>query len=251
MDPFSQSGFALRTDWGVSGARCATGDLAVVVDVLSFSTSVTIAVERGTVVYPFRWGRDAAADFAREHDAVLAVGRAEAVRDGVALPSLSPYSLLRAEPVPRLVLPSPNGSTVTEELRERGVQVVLGCLRNAAAVADHVEAAVSRGEVVTLIACGERWDDDSLRPALEDLLGVGAVLAALRDRGLGAEMSPESLAAAATFSALEPDLGRCLRDCGSGRELVGRGFGEDVDAALDRDVTATVPVLVDGAFVPG
>ena len=48
--------------------------------------------------------------------------------------------------------------------------MIAGGLRNAAAVA---AAAARAGDVVGVIAAGERWPDGSLRPAIEDLLGAG------------------------------------------------------------------------------
>jgi 2-phosphosulfolactate phosphatase len=40
-DPFGQGGYAVRMDWGRVGARECRADVNVVVDVLSFSTTVT------------------------------------------------------------------------------------------------------------------------------------------------------------------------------------------------------------------
>lgn len=247
--PFSQDGYALRFDWGVSGAERSHADLAVVVDVLSFSTAVSIAIDRGMVVYPYRWADESAAAFAREHDAVLAVGRLEALRSGRRTPSLSPAALLTCAPVPRLVLPSPNGSTIAEALRVRETNVAIGCLRNASATAHRVQNALQAGQAVTFIAAGERWaGDNTLRPCLEDHLGAGAALATLAEAGLADRMSPEARAAALLYSAHAPALGQTIRDCVSGKELHARGFDSDVAVAVELNASPHVPILIDGAF---
>jgi 2-phosphosulfolactate phosphatase len=98
---------------------------------------------------------------------------------------------------------------------------------------------------VTVIACGERWPDGSLRPALEDLLGAGAILAGARG---GA--SPEARAAVAAFRAAEADLPEILRQCASGRELRDKGREADVAYAARLNVSTVVPVLTDGVFGP-
>ncbi|MEV0095209.1 hypothetical protein [Streptomyces sp. NPDC050738] len=86
--------------------------------------------------------------------------------------SLSPAALRRAPFVPRLVLPSPNGSAIAAAAGESAV--LAGSLRNASAVgrwlADRGYGTLDRP--VAVIASGERWPDGSLRPALEDLLGA-------------------------------------------------------------------------------
>src|SRR3954468_15826736 len=81
-----QRGYAVRFDWGPTGAAAvAEGvDLAVVVDVLSFTTTLTVAVERGITVLPYPWRDHGAAAYAAERDAVLAVGRFEAREAGPA-----------------------------------------------------------------------------------------------------------------------------------------------------------------------
>jgi len=245
----------VRFDWGPVGATAVGAEVSVVVDVLSFTTSVTVAVERGMRVYPFGWKDARAEDYAANHDAVLAVGRLEANKPGaVPAPSLSPAQLTSCPVVPRLVLPSPNGSSITTVLQDSGSTIVAGCLRNARAVAAWLAPQVVAGRSVAVIAAGERWEqDDSLRPAIEDHLGAGAILAALTELGHDDVLSPEARSAADLFVAVA-DAGRLdafMHDCVGGRELVAKGFAAaDVDVAAQVDASTTVPVLVDGAFAP-
>jgi 2-phosphosulfolactate phosphatase len=224
------------------------------VDVLSFSTSVTVAAEAGTRVYPW-WGsrHEDAAGFAREHGAQLAGGR----RCGAPW-SLSPVALRRAPFTPRLVLPSPNGSAICAAVSGSGATVIAGCLRNAAAVGRFLREREAPGPV-TVIAAGERWPDGSLRPALEDLLGAGAVLAgALSPAELSpgelspgalspGALSPEAEAARACYGATA-DLAAAVAGSASGRELTEGGFGGDVAIAVEIDSCDLVPILADGAF---
>ncbi|AJF68219.1 2-phosphosulfolactate phosphatase [Streptomyces vietnamensis] len=232
--------------WGPVEARALAPAAAcvVVVDVLSFTTAVGVAVEGGTAVLPYRWRDATAAAYAREKDAVLAVGRSEATP---AHPwTLSPAALRAAPRPPRLVLPSPNGSTIAAEAASGGARVVAASLRNHSAVARRL---ADRGygtadRPLAVIASGERWPDGSLRPALEDLLGAGAVLSAfVRTHTL----TPEATAAATLWDATEDPVA-VLHGCDSGRELYEYGFPQDVAVAAEIDTSAVVPVLVEGAF---
>jgi 2-phosphosulfolactate phosphatase len=223
-------------DWGRAGVQLLAGnaDLVIVVDVLSFSTAVSIAVERGAAVIPVRVRDASAAAFAQSLGATLAA----ADRSGPG-PTLSPASLAVLRPGERLVLPSPNGSSCVSLSSEAGATVVAACLRNAGAVG---RFAMARGGSTAVIAAGELWPDGGLRPAVEDLIGAGAVLA-----GMDADtMSPEAKAAVAAFRAARDDLLGALVGSASGRELVDRGFGDDVAIAARLDVTDLVPVLADG-----
>ncbi|MFD4180554.1 2-phosphosulfolactate phosphatase [Rhodococcus sp. NPDC058514] len=243
-----QGAYRIRFDWGPAGAAALVPDcdVAVVVDVLSFTTTLTVALDVGATVYPYRWDPDSAADYAAEREATVAVGRSRALPGDV---SLSPGSVRAAANLDRLVLPSPNGSALCFGLADAGVDVVGASLRNAAAVVGWLSRRAAPGAPlrVAVIAAGERWPDGSLRPALEDLWGAGAVLAGLGAIG-GAGASPEARAAAEAFAAAEPDLPARLRDCASGRELVAKGFADDVEIAAEVDTSAVVPLLRGEAF---
>jgi 2-phosphosulfolactate phosphatase len=251
--PYAQHGHRVRLEWGPVGAAelAPHTTYAVVVDVLSFTTTVSVALDLGATVYPYRWRDDRAAAYARERDAVLAVGRLEARDAGPGTASLSPAHLRGAGAIERLVLPSPNGSAICFGLAGAGATVLGAALRNRAAVAGWLSArlAADPDVSVTVVAAGERWrDDDSLRPALEDLLGAGAVVAGLVDAGVGG-LSPEARAAAAAYRDATPTLAAVLRDCSGGRELAAAGFAEDVEVAAELDTSDLVPLLAGDAFV--
>ena len=242
-----QTDAALRLEWGPTGAEavgpgCPVG---VVVDVLSFTTTVTVAADRGIPVLPYRWSDEAGAQsLATAQGATLAVGRSRA---GPGAVSLSPRTVRTAPDLRRLVLPSPNGATVALRLAQYTPEVVAVSLRNRRAVAAWLLGCrAERPDLrVAVICAGERWPDGGLRPAVEDLWGAGALVALLQDGGWP-DVAPEAAAAAGSVPG---DLGSALRACASGRELIDAGYADDVDTAAELDGSRSVPVLRDGAFV--
>jgi 2-phosphosulfolactate phosphatase len=233
---FNQQVFAIRCEWGACGVAqlAPESDAVVIVDVLSFSTCVDIAVGNGAVVYPYRWHDASALAYAHARDAILASPK----RQSYSGYSLSPTSLLTIPSGTRLVLPSPNGAALTLATGE--VPTFAGCLRNATAVATAVQR---RGKRISVIPAGERWDDGSLRPALEDLVGAGAIIS-----HLPGTRSPEAELAVAAFQHVRHDIRAGLASCGSAKELIGRGFARDVELALALDVSDCAPVLTHGAY---
>jgi 2-phosphosulfolactate phosphatase len=236
--PFSQAAFDVRCEWGEQGVAqlAPISDVVIIVDVLSFSTSVEIAVSRDAIVFPYRRKDQSAAVFAASVGAIVADARR-----GSAGYSLSPQSLVDLPPGTRLVLPSPNGATLS--LGTGMTPTLAGCLRNERAVA---AAAQRYGRRIAVIPAGERWHSDgSLRPALEDWVGAGAIIS-----HLAGTLSPEAQAAATTFRGVQSDIAGLLQACGSGQELLARGFARDVALASALNVSACVPVFRDGAYVP-
>jgi 2-phosphosulfolactate phosphatase len=245
----SRWGSSVRLEVGRrEAAEIAPGcDVAVVVDVLSFTTTLTVAADRGVPVAPCPWRDDRARELTRRHRATLAAGRAQADPGEV---SLSPGTVRRADELRRLVLPSPNGSTISADLAGMVPTALGASLCNRAAVAAWLDArGAERGELtVAVVAAGERWPAGELRPAVEDLWGAGGVVAGL---GAWAELSPEAEAAAVAFGVLGEEVATALHRTASGRELDALGHGEDVDIAAEIDRSAAVPVMVGEFFEPG
>lgn len=251
VDWLHQDGYSVRFEWGAAAAHelARLGDVLVVVDVLSFSTTVSVAMDRGIRIKPV--GADAVAS-----GVPTAVRREDTTE---AQPwSLSPLFIRTGPHADVIALPSPNGARISEAAAALGAVVFAGCLRNARATAIAARRA-ARGtdpagqrrrpeNAVLLLAAGERWPDGSLRPVLEDLLGAGAIIEALVESGVAIQAcSPEALMALHAWQATT-DLRGVLSDCASGRELIGRGYPQDVEIAAECNASALAALYADGAF---
>jgi len=132
---FDQHGFAIRCEWGNAGVTqlLLESDAIVIVDVLSFSTCVDIAVSNEAKVYPYRFQDESAVAYAQSVDAILANHQREFATGF----SLAPSSLVNIPKGSRLVLPSPNGATLS--LATQQIPTFAGCLRNAKSVAQAIQ----------------------------------------------------------------------------------------------------------------
>lgn len=233
---FDQSESAIRYEWGLEGVKllAASSDAMIIVDVISFTTAVDAALSRGGKVYPYAWRDESSIEFARSVGALLAAGS----RKDPAGYSLSPVSLLKLPRNSAIVLPSPNGATLS--LATGTTPTFAGCLRNASAVA---KAASAVGTRISVVAAGERWNDGSLRPALEDMIGAGAILHALPD-----VHSAEAEAAVTVFLHFRDRLEATLFACGSGKEAADRGTAADIHFAAQLDASGAAPRLIERAY---
>ena len=94
-----------------------------------------------------------------------------------------------------------------------------------------------------VVPAGERWPDGSLRPAIEDLLGAGAII-----HHLALPCSPEAQVARDAFRSAGRDVGQLIRASVSGHELIEGGFAGDVDIAVELEVSLCAPLLTGGAY---
>ena len=231
----AQADYRVRFERGERGVHALTVQrfqvgVLVVVDVMSFSTVVEVAVSRGAHVMPshFKLAVESA-ELAKLYGAQVVAQRAQRS-------AASPYtlSLETLDALPRdarLVLPTVNGARCVRAASENRVATILaGCLRNASAVAAYARGRAG-GTAIAVIAAGERWADGTLRPALEDDLAAGAIIAALDPDG--SSSSPEARYIARGYRAGREMLAETLRDCVSARELTVAGYAADVERSLE------------------
>ncbi|MEZ4769501.1 MAG: 2-phosphosulfolactate phosphatase [Caldilineales bacterium] len=230
---YDQAEFDIRCEWGEQGVLhlAPVSDVVIVVDVLSLAPAL-IAVARGAIVFPFRSKGEGAAAFARAQGAELAGKR------GLGRFSLSPASLSQVSAGQRLVLPSPNGSTLS--LASGDTTTLAGCLRNASAVARLRRRSGAGSRSSRLASWRTGW---SLRPGVEDWLGAGAII-----QRLPGALSPEARLAVDAFRSAADDIQALVSACSSPAKLIMQGFDEDVRLATTIDADESAPCLIDGAY---
>lgn len=128
-----------------------------------------------------------------------------------------------------------------QQLPETQAAIVAGSIQAAAAVADWViRMQALRGDRfrIAVVAAGEPRADGTLRFAVEDLLGAGAVIDALTAVGID-HCSPEAAAASAAYVGLRRAQKHLIGASVTARELGG--------VHLDLTPSAEVTVLRDFA----
>jgi 2-phosphosulfolactate phosphatase len=223
----SQPGTGVRFDWGLAGAAefARTCAALVVVEVLSFTTEVDVAVAAGSRVHPFPWP-DQAREYADRIGGAVAPARA-----GVA----------------DLVLPAPHGAAIVAAAASTGRPVLAACLRNARAVGAWLvaEGFGSVARPVGVIAAGKRWPDGTLRPCAADLLGAAAVVDAL-SKG-DSLLSVEAAVTLAAYGAI-PDVTAAVQGTVTARALESQGKAEAVRQAAELQASRATPLYRAGAF---
>lgn len=212
----------------LSFERSLSKDVAIMVDVLRASTTITVALEKIPNIIPTLEIEEALA-LAPEHQAFLAGERGGATIEGFDVGN-SPIEIqkLRGE---TLIITTSNGTRILEGIHGRAL---IGSFINAQAVAKKAgEIAVDHIEVVMAGVRGQF--------AIEDFLGAGAIISHLQDQEL------DEMAQAACLATGNPGMvDHAVKNSRSARNLKKLGFGEDVNFCLQRDKLKLVPEFKDG-----
>jgi len=226
----------INCEWGTEGVNkfSPQSDVTIIVDVLSFSTCVDIALSQKAIVYPYGFKDNSAVEYAALNNAELASFNRS--KDKL---SLSPLSFKKISECTRIVLPSPNGSELS--LCSRSKVTLCACFRNYRVVAEYAN---SISENMVVIPAGEKWPNGTIRFAIEDYLGAGALLSELKG-----DFSTDAIAAKKIFKSIRPELNDIISGSLSGRELIEKGFPEDIEIALELNAGRSVPVLKNKYYV--
>ncbi len=233
-------------DWGVHGVKQAVkkGDIIIIVDVLSFSTSVAIAVKNSAFIFPALSNEDAV-NIKDQFNTEISVKRNEVPSKGNF--SLSPATYYEIEPETKIALLSPNGATCTKQV-DNSQSVFCGALVNCSTVAEAAfNEAVKQNSNITVIACGERLKgtDDiyKIRMAVEDYLGAGAILSKIP-----LPKTAESIVCENAYGKLVNHVPDLIWKCESGVELREINFGNDIHIATNLNSIPVAPVYRNGFY---
>jgi 2-phosphosulfolactate phosphatase len=227
-------------------ARVAAHQVLVVIDQVRASTTITTALDLGCGDLLLAGDVRMARRLGRETGSLLAGERHTRKPPGFDFDN-SPSELSRAQIRGRgLVICTTNGTAVLRRLRA-GDHVLVGCLRNASAVAS---AAVSLARAAgpdgsVQVVCAGRLD----RFVLEDAVAAGVVVGRIAERlrHLGEEIVlTDAASAAVRLRASYPDLRTAMEESDGGATLHSIGREEDIDFCAEEDASRTVPVLVPG-----
>lgn len=212
--PFDQSSYQVRFEWGTAGlARLEPADIVVVVDVLRFSSTVTDAVAGGAAVSlagAANWSRNGAAVAAAAGDATVLIG-----------------SLRNASAVARTVLEIQN----RRQARTSVAVIAAGELTDAGDLRFAVEDLLGAGTIIAALSdLGADHTAPEAAAACESARGLRRAMRHL----LTASGSGKEIAAGVEATAKIEAAGLTPTD---------------PRAAAEIDATDVVPVLEGDAFV--
>lgn len=205
-------------------------DVAVVVDVLRASTTITVATQRFQKIFPVK-SIEEAQYLAKKYDAVLAGERRGAAIKGFDTGN-SPIQISNFQGKV-LVITTSNGTRIMEGIKAK---ILIGSFVNAEATAR--EALKRANSHIEIVMAGVEG-----RFAIEDYLGAGEIIGHLQDHEL------DENALGACMAALDKELvNKAVKNSRSARKLGELGLSADIDFCLKRNLYDHVPVYENGSI---
>lgn len=207
---------------------------AVALDVLRATTTIVAAMENGAREIIPADGEGEAIGLMREAGDALLAGERDSWRpEGFDLGN-SPLEFT-AERVrgKKIVLTTTNGTRLLRRIAGHR-RVLVGALRNAAAVA----GAIAAGDGNVRIFCAGRRGSE----CFEDNLAAGAIVSHLLEKG-DYSLDGNADKVLALFLENKNEVRAAVMACEHGKRLVEKGFGEDVDFCSRLNVSSIVPVF--------
>jgi 2-phosphosulfolactate phosphatase len=212
----------------------------IVIDQIRASTTITTLIDAGCRDVFLAADPEAARAVARETGSLLA-GELHAVKPPDFDFDNSPVELIGADLCGRsVVLSTTNGTAIDARLR-RTEPVLIGCLRNARAVAD-AAAALAGGEGTVRIVCAGR---EGLF-VLDDAVAAGVIAGRLveaAERAGGVAIVSDAAAAAMRLRESWPDLLAAMTESDGGATLRRIGAPRDIAFCAEEDRSTTVPIV--------
>ncbi len=199
-------------------------DVAIMVDVLRASTTITVALNNFNQVIAVKDKNDAI-ELAREHNAVLA-----GERDGAPIPGFdtgnSPVAIKNFSG-DTLVLTTTNGTRILEEMKAKSL---IGSFVNAKVVAQ--KASEIADNHIEVVMAGVRG-----RFAIEDFLGAGEIISYLKNYELD-----EMARAAYMASRNEEMVNKAIMSSKSALGLQKLGFLDDITFSIKKNIYDIIPI---------
>jgi 2-phosphosulfolactate phosphatase len=215
-------------------AALERGDLAVIVDVFRFSSTVTTAVANGFTIL-----------HRSKADGESRTSSGDVPERG----TLSPLDFVNPKSTGEILLVSPNGAYLAGKIGEKDTGLIGSFLNGRTVAGIAAGIAVREGRNVTLVAAGEIEEDrtDGVRKprfAVEDWLGCGFILCEMR-----MERTAEAEVCARAYESCKQDLVDLLKRSLSGRYLIRKGHESDISHCVQRNIYGIVPVVRGAAIV--
>ena len=227
-------------------ARVAPGRVLIVIDQIRASTTITTVLDLGCTDHFLAGDVRAARRLGRLTGSLIAGERLARKPPGFDFDN-SPSELARAGLGGRsLVLSTTNGTAVLRRFRAADA-VLVGCLRNARAVAAAAVglARASGPDGSVQVVCAGRLGRFVIEDAVAAGVIVGRIAEVLGDDGEPAVLT-DAAVAAVRLRASFPDLLAAMAQSDGGATLREIGQPDDIAFCAEEDASSTVPRLVAG-----